>query len=83
MVGDRASYVLEITPQRKESYLFRGRIWVDAEDYALVRAEGNPAKNPSFWTRKSHFVRRYEKHGQFWLPSMNFRSVPASKTIPF
>src|SRR6266404_7067700 len=35
-VADRMAYVLEITPRRKEKYLFRGRIWVDAEDYALV-----------------------------------------------
>jgi len=68
MVGNRASYVLEITPRRKESYLFRGRIWVDAEDYALVRAEGNPAKNPSFWTKATHFVQVYQKSGPLWFP---------------
>ena len=39
----------------KTSHSFRGRIWVDAEDYALARVEGEPAKNPSFWTRKSAF----------------------------
>jgi hypothetical protein len=44
-------------------------VWVDQIDFAIVKMEGSPAKNPSFWTRKSHFVRRYEKHGQFWLPS--------------
>src|SRR6266481_9108445 len=55
-VVGRTAYVLEIKPKRKEKYLFRGRIWVDAEDYALVRAEGNPAKSPSFWTKSTHFV---------------------------
>jgi hypothetical protein len=67
-VADRAAYVLEVTPKRKEKYLFRGRIWVDAEDYALVRAEGNPAKNPSFWTKSTHFVQRYQKSGPLWFP---------------
>lgn len=67
-VGDRMAYVLEITPKRKEKYLFRGRIWVDAQDYALVRAEGNPAKNPSFWTKSTHFVHVYQKSGPFWFP---------------
>jgi hypothetical protein len=67
-VGDRGAYVLEVTPKRKEKYLFRGRIWVDAEDYALVRAEGNPAKNPSFWTKSTHFVQRYQKSGPLWFP---------------
>jgi hypothetical protein len=46
----------------------RGRIWVDSEDYALVRAEGNPAKNPSFWTKSTHFVQVYQKSGRLWFP---------------
>jgi hypothetical protein len=67
-VADRLAYVLEITPKRKEKYLFRGRIWVDAEDYALVRVEGSPAKNPSFWTKSTHFVHVYQKSGALWFP---------------
>src|SRR5882724_3077428 len=67
-VAERTAYVLEIKPKRKDKYLFRGRIWVDTEDYALVRAEGNPAKNPSFWTKHVHFVHTYEKQGGFWFP---------------
>lgn len=67
-LADRLAYVLEITPKRKEKYLFHGRIWVDAEDYALVRAEGNPAKNPSFWTKSTHFVHVYQKSGPLWFP---------------
>ncbi len=68
MVADRPAYVLETHPKRKEKYLFRGRIWVDAEDYALVRAEGSPAKNPSFWTKSTHFVQIYQKNGSLWFP---------------
>jgi hypothetical protein len=68
MVADRPAYVLETHPKRKEKYLFRGRIWVDAEDYALVRAEGSPAKNPSFWTKSTHFVQIYQKSGPLWFP---------------
>jgi hypothetical protein len=68
-VGDRAVYVVDLTPKRREKYLFRGRIWVDAEDYALVRADGNPAKNPSFWTKSVHFVQAYQKSGPFWFPA--------------
>jgi hypothetical protein len=68
MVADRPAYVLETHPKRKEKYLFQGRIWVDAEDYALVRAEGSPAKNPSFWTKSTHFVQIYQKNGSLWFP---------------
>jgi hypothetical protein len=67
-VDDRTAYVLEVSPKRKEKYLFRGRIWVDVEDYALMRAEGNPAKNPSFWTKSTHFVQIYRKSGPLWFP---------------
>ena len=64
----RPAYVIEVTPKRRDKYLFSGRIWVDAEDFALARAEGQPAKNPSFWTRSVHFVQQYHKSGVFWYP---------------
>jgi hypothetical protein len=68
-LAGRPSYVFEVSPKTPRSYLMRGRVWVDAEDFAIVRMEGSTAKNPSFWTRRTHFVRKYEKHGQFWLPA--------------
>jgi hypothetical protein len=34
----------------------------------MVRAEGNPAKNPSFWTKHVHFVHTYQKSRAFWFP---------------
>jgi len=68
MVSGRRAYVLETKPKRKDKYLFQGQIWVDAEDYALVRAEGSPAKNPSFWTKCTHFVQLYQKSGPLWFP---------------
>jgi hypothetical protein len=68
VIDGRTAYVLEVSPKRKEKYLFRGRIWVDAEDYALARAEGQPAKNPSFWTKSTHFAQIYQKSGLLWFP---------------
>ena len=68
MVSGRKAYVLETKPKRKDKYLFEGRIWVDTEDYALVRAEGSPAKSPSFWTKSTHFVQVYQKSGPLWFP---------------
>ena len=65
----RLAYVIDAIPQRSDKYLFRGRIWVDAEDFAVARIEGEPAKNPSFWTRSVHFVQQYHKSGAFWFPS--------------
>ena len=68
LVAGRTAYVLEVNPKRNEKYLFQGRIWVDAEDYALARAEGTPAKKPSFWTKNIHFVQIYQKCGSLWFP---------------
>ncbi len=67
----RLAYVLEIVPKTQNRFLIRGRIWVDAEDYAITRIEGTPAKNPSFWTRSIRIVHRYGKTGPFWLPVLN------------
>jgi len=67
-IEGRPTYVIDVTPKREDKYLFEGRIWVDAYDYALVRVEGKPAKNPSFWTRSIHFVHQYQKSGDFWFP---------------
>jgi outer membrane lipoprotein-sorting protein len=66
--GDRMAYAIDVTPKRRDKYLFQGRIWVDTEEFALLRAEGNPAKNPSFWTKSVHFVHTYQKNGVFWFP---------------
>ncbi len=64
----RPVYVIQVMANREDKYLFNGRIWIDAEDFAMVRAEGKPAKNPSFWTRSVYFVQQYKKSGTFWFP---------------
>ena len=64
-------YVLEAQPLSKNKFLFRGRIWVDAKDFAVTQVEGEPAVNPSWWTVKTDFTRSYQKIGSFWLPESN------------
>ena len=73
IVGDdqlngRSCYVVDVTPTHKAKYLFRGKVWIDSQDFAVAKIDGEPALNPSWWTRKIHFVRQYEKIGNFWLP---------------
>ena len=65
------SYVLSVEPRTDNKLLYRGRIWVDAEDFAVVRLEGSPAKNPSFWTKETKIEQVYAKVGNFWLPLSN------------
>lgn len=64
-------YVLEAKPLTRNKFLFRGRIWVNAKDFAITRVEGEPAVNPSWWTLKTDFKRSYQKIGDFWLPESN------------
>jgi hypothetical protein len=66
-----ATYVFTVEPRTNDKYLYRGRIWVDAGDYAVVRLEAEPAKNPSFWTKKAEIVQKYIKVNDFWLPAYN------------
>jgi outer membrane lipoprotein-sorting protein len=66
--GGRPAYVLEVIPKTKSQYLIRGEVWVDAEDFAVAKVAGQPAKNPSFLIRDSKLVYRYAKFGSFWLP---------------
>jgi hypothetical protein len=64
-------YVLIVEPRTKDKFLYRGRVWVDAEDFAVVRLEAEPAKNPSFWTKNSDIEELYIKVKDFWLPARN------------
>jgi outer membrane lipoprotein-sorting protein len=66
-----SQYVLSVEPRRKDKFLYSGRIWVDGEDFAVVRIEAEPAKNPSFWTKNTRIEHRYVKVNDFWLPAQN------------
>ena len=57
----RDCYRLGITPKRREKYLIEGEIWIDAEDWGIVRVQGSPAKRPSFWARQTQIDRRYKR----------------------
>jgi hypothetical protein len=64
-------YVLNLVPRTKNRFLYRGKIWVDAKDFAVVKIKGEPAKNPSVWIKKTDVEHIYVKVGDFWLPSAN------------
>jgi hypothetical protein len=68
---DGGQYVLNLLPRTKNKFLYRGKIWVDAQDFAVVRIEGEPARNPSFWIKKTEVKHRYVKVNDFWLPAEN------------
>jgi hypothetical protein len=65
----RECFRLKISPKRRDKYSLDGQIWVDAEDYSIVRMHGSPAKRPSIWTLKTEIDRRYRKVDGIWLPA--------------
>ena len=64
-------YVLAVSPRKENKFLYTGKIWVDASDFAVVRMEGQPAKSPSFWIRDTQIDSKWEKVGGFWLIAHN------------
>ena len=73
--GDQSAhcycYVLDLTPKSKNKYVYRGKIWVDARDFAVERMQGEPAQKPSFWVSHTIVQFDWQKIGEFWLSARN------------
>jgi hypothetical protein len=70
--AEGTNYVLNVEPKVESKFLYRGKIWVDAHDFAVIRIEAQPARNPSFWTTKSLIHHTYQKvDNGFYLPKEN------------
>lgn len=69
------AYIFTVEPRSANKYLFRGRLWIDCDNFAISRLEGEPAKSPSFWIKKTHFVHQYARFGDFWFPQSNRTEV--------
>jgi hypothetical protein len=74
-MGPYHCFVAQVIPKRSDKYLFEGKIWIDADDYAVARIEGHPAKKLSFWIQRADFVRQYQKIDDFWLPQRDMTFV--------
>lgn len=70
-VDGHPAYVLEVDPVRKSKFLYRGKVFVDAGDFAVTKIEVEPAQNPSFWISSSHIENTNEKTDGVWLPEKN------------
>jgi hypothetical protein len=67
----RPAYILAVEPLTPNRLLYRGKIWVDAADFAVVKIEAEPAKNPSVWIARTHISHTYARNSGFWLPAEN------------
>jgi hypothetical protein len=59
-LSGRLCKIIDLNPKLKATNLLKGRAWIDANDYSLVRIEGRPAASPSFWAGRPMIVRDYE-----------------------
>jgi hypothetical protein len=69
--ADGCSYVLSVEPKKSNKYLYRGKIRVNDQDFAVCEIQAEPAENPSFWIKSTNIQETYEKVGDFWLPKEN------------
>ena len=66
-----ACYALAVKPRKENKFLYRGKIWVDAKDFAVVRMEGAPARSPSFWIKDTEIQSNWVRVGNFWFIQHN------------
>ncbi len=66
--GIAPEYVFAIVPKRKDKFLLRGQIWVDARSFRVRQIEGLPAKSPSFWLKNVHITLQFAELGGMWVP---------------
>lgn len=62
-------YVLSVEPRHNNHFTFRGKIWVQSAEFAIVRIEAQPVETPSFWVKNGEFRTDYSKVGDFWFPA--------------
>jgi hypothetical protein len=68
---DGCSYTLTVEPRKANKYLYRGKIRVNDQDFAVCGIQAEPAVNPSFWITSTSIDETYKKVGDFWLPQQN------------
>lgn len=60
-------YVLQLSPKREAVELVRGKAWVDANDFEILRIDGQTSKNPSFWIKKLNVTINYGQVNGVWV----------------
>ena len=64
----RTVYAFVLKPRRKESGLFKGKIFIDTQTGHIVRATGKLRKSPSWWIKRVDFTQDYIDVGEFTMP---------------
>jgi hypothetical protein len=64
-------YVLQLSPKRSSKYLIAGKLWVNSEDFGVVRVEGRPSGSLGFWVGKPYITQTFKKVGPAWFLTRN------------
>jgi hypothetical protein len=59
---------IDVRPRRKHVMLVNGALVIETDSADLVRVEGDLSQRPSFWTRRVHVVREYDRVGGVHVP---------------
>jgi hypothetical protein len=70
-LGGINTWVLQVEPKVASKVAYRGKVWVSMEDFATVRVQGEPAKNPSWLLDRASFDSWYMRRGDVWVPEKN------------
>jgi hypothetical protein len=60
-LNGRDCFVLDIAPRRNSEYLFKGKLWVDATDFAIVQLKGTASKSAFFLAKAAAVSRQYDR----------------------
>jgi hypothetical protein len=60
-LNGRDCLVLDIAPKRNSEYLFKGTLWVDAQDFAIVQLKGTASKSAFFLASAAEVSRQYDE----------------------
>ncbi len=61
-------YVLDVLPKTTSPFAYRGRVWIQGTDFAVVKIDAQPAQDPSAWVSAGKFTTQFEKVGDFYFP---------------
>ncbi len=60
-LNGRDCLVLDINPKRTSQFLFKGKVWVDARDFAIVLLKGRASKSAFFLASAAEVTRQYDQ----------------------
>ena len=79
-VNGADAYIFEVKPRAKAAGLFKGKIYVDASQGSLLRAEGRLVKSPSIFIKKIEFTADYADFDGVTLP-VRIHSLTATRLV--